>query len=294
MPVPGSILPWYRAALVGCIALALGCASTRQSAVPARAGGDADAADAKVADDAKATDPVAPAPQPPVQPGTTVPARTATGESGGGRSDGEPGTEPGTSGPSAQGSGKSATGSTPLLVVPPAAAPPGVASQGSTGSTGSQPSSGTQSGGAGAVAKKGSATAIVRMVPSALSVSTGDSLSIRVEIVGASDVGSVPFHVAFNPAVLKFEGGREGTFLQGDGKTTAFFAAPMSNCSEAVIGLSRLGAGTGVGGGGDLCTLVFRVVGPGDAGLAFTRAHVRDSTNGIAPADFQPASVTAR
>ena len=131
------------------------------------------------------------------------------------------------------------------------------------------------------------------MVPSAVQVAVGDSLSIRVEIAGASDVGSVPFHVVFNPAVLRFEAGREGKFLQGGGKATAFFAAPMSSGSEAVIGLSRLGAGDGIGGAGELCTLTFTVVGRGDAGLAFTRAHVRDSTNQIAPAAFQSAAVTA-
>lgn len=131
------------------------------------------------------------------------------------------------------------------------------------------------------------------MVPSAVRVAVGDPLSIHVEIVGAADVGSVPFHVVYDPAVLRFEGGREGTFLKGDGRSTAFFAAPMSDGSEAVIGLSRLGAGDGIGGGGELCTLNFTAVGPGDAGLAFTRAHVRDSANRIVPAAFLPASVLA-
>jgi len=131
------------------------------------------------------------------------------------------------------------------------------------------------------------------MVPSTVQVAVGNPLSIRVEIVGASDVGSVPFHVVFNPAVLKFEAGREGRFLQGGGQATVFFAAPMSNGSEAVIGLSRLGAGSGIGGDGELCTLDFTVVGPGDAGLAFTRAHLRDSANRIAPSSFLSASVTA-
>jgi hypothetical protein len=132
------------------------------------------------------------------------------------------------------------------------------------------------------------------MVPSAVQVALGGSLSIRVEIVGAADVGSVPFHVVFNPAVLRFEGGREGRFLQGGGRQTAFFASPMSSGSEMVVGLSRLGAGNGIGGGGELCTLDFTVVGPGDAGLAFTRAHVRDSANRIVPATFHAATVTAR
>ncbi len=132
------------------------------------------------------------------------------------------------------------------------------------------------------------------MIPSTDQPVVGSRLSIRVEIAGASDVGSVPFHVVYNSAVLRFEGGREGPFLQGGGRQTAFFASPMSSGSEMVVGLSRLGAGNGIGGGGELCTLDFTVVGPGDAGLAFTRAHVRDSANRIVPAVFDLAIVTAR
>ena len=131
------------------------------------------------------------------------------------------------------------------------------------------------------------------MVPSAVQVGVGDLLSIRVEIAGAEDVGSVPFHVIYNPAVLRFEAGREGPFLRGDARPTAFFASAMSSGNEAAIGLSRLGAGHGIGGDGELCTLDFTVVGPGEAGLAFTRAHVRDSANRIVPAAFQSAAVKA-
>jgi hypothetical protein len=131
------------------------------------------------------------------------------------------------------------------------------------------------------------------MVPSAAQVVVGTRLSIRIEIIGAANVGSVPFHVIYNPAVLRFEKGEEGRFMQGGGRATAFFAAPMSNGNEMAVGLSRLGPGGGIEGAGDLCTLDFAVVGPGDAGLAFARAQVRDSLNRIIQAVFQPALVTA-
>jgi hypothetical protein len=131
------------------------------------------------------------------------------------------------------------------------------------------------------------------MFPSENSPAVGARLSVRIFIEGAIGVGSVPFHVVYNPAVLKFEKGLEGAFLGGGGKPTAFFAAPMSSGSEMVVGLSRLGAGDGAGGSGELCTLDFTVVGAGDAGLEFTRANVRDSQNRIVPAMFDPADVTA-
>ena len=133
----------------------------------------------------------------------------------------------------------------------------------------------------------------VRMIPTTPQLEVGNRVSIRVRIVNAVDVGSVPFHVIYNPGVLRFEGAVEGSFLAAGGRATAFFAAPMSNGYEAVVGLSRLGRGDGIGGSGELCILDFTVVGSGDAELAFVRAHVRDSENRIVPAIFEPISLRA-
>src|SRR5207247_10071327 len=99
-------------------------------------------------------------------------------------------------------------------------------------------------------------------------VAVGGRVSVRIRIAGATDVGSVPFHVLYNPAVLKFEGGEEGSFLNGGGRETAFFAAPTTSGNEVVVGLSRLGSGDGIGGGGELCRPTFTVIAPGDTGLA--------------------------
>jgi hypothetical protein len=131
------------------------------------------------------------------------------------------------------------------------------------------------------------------MLLPAAQVSVGERISIRIEIADGVNVGSVPFHVVYNPDVLEFESGQEGSFLGRDGRQTAFFAAAMSNGREVVVGLSRLGRGEGIGGRGELCTLTFYVVGAGDAGLGFTRAHVRDFSNQIVPADFETAILTA-
>ena len=120
----------------------------------------------------------------------------------------------------------------------------------------------------------------------------GTSVSIRVDIADATDVGSVPFHVLYNPSVLRFESGEEGPFLQGGGRQTAFFAAPTSDAKEVVVGLSRLGRGDGISGSGELCALHFTAIGPGNAGLGFAAAKVRDSENRIVPATFLPAAVT--
>ena len=134
---------------------------------------------------------------------------------------------------------------------------------------------------------------MVRMLPTVSQIEVGDRVRVVVEISGAVDVGHVPFHVTVDPSVLRFENAHEGTFLRSDGRETAFFAA-AANDTSVVIGLSRLRAGDGIDGSGELCVLHFTAVGPGDAGLAFSRAKVRDSRNRILPADFRSAAIVVR
>ncbi len=138
------------------------------------------------------------------------------------------------------------------------------------------------------------ATPQVLMMPVSGEVLVGDRVTITVAISSATNVGHVPFHVTFNPGVLQFDHGEEGSFLGSDGVPTAFFAAVTSSGAEVVIGLSRLGQEEGNHGGGNLCVLHFNAVGPGDAGLGFASAKVRDSTNRIVESFFQPATVVVR
>ena len=122
----------------------------------------------------------------------------------------------------------------------------------------------------------------------------GERFAVVVKIRDATDVGHVPFHVAYDPAILRFESGEEGPFLRSDGGQTAFFAAPTSNAGSVVVGLSRLGRVPGVSGGGDLCTLHFEAVGPGTTLLVFQREKVRKADHSIVNASFERASLVVR
>jgi len=134
----------------------------------------------------------------------------------------------------------------------------------------------------------------VSLVPDRKVVREGDRVYLTVRISAAENVGHVPFHLAYDPAVLHFEGAREGDFLRADGGQTVFLASPASGGNEVVVGLSRLGRQDGVAGSGDLCTLEFTAVGPGAAGLAFARASVRDPDNRALTSQFRPLSLSVR
>ena len=134
----------------------------------------------------------------------------------------------------------------------------------------------------------------VEMAPSSAEYTTGDRVTVHVRIFNGTDVGSVPFHVVYDRRVLAFEGGEEEAFLSSDGRQTAFFAAPTTSGDRVVVGLSRLGRGDGIAGTGKLCVLHFTAIAPGDAGLAFSRAKIRDSSNGVVGASFEVRPVTVR
>jgi hypothetical protein len=134
----------------------------------------------------------------------------------------------------------------------------------------------------------------VRMVVPAPIASIGQTVAVRVMIEGAAGVGSVPFNLEFNRAVLQFDRGTQGAFLGGDGWNVVFMVAPASAGNVVVVGLSRLGENEGIGGAGELCTIYFKVIGAGAANLRFANGSVRDGRNNVIAGSFDNTTLTAR
>jgi len=185
----------------------------------------------------------------------------------------------------------SASGGKTANVEAPITEPTSAAPARESAAGGASPSSGPSNRGSKRDASEPTSIPVITMQPSASRVSVGDVVSVVIVIDGATNVGHTPFHVRFNPAILRFVSGAEGSFLGSDGQPTAFFATATSEGASVVVGLSRLGPVGGVSGSGDLCVLAFEVVGSGNSGLAFSRAKVRDSSNAIVPAVFQRTTV---
>jgi hypothetical protein len=132
----------------------------------------------------------------------------------------------------------------------------------------------------------------VYLAPAATELTIGARLEVKVEIRNAADVGHVPFHLAFDPSVLRFDRGIEGPFLSSDGRQTAFFATPTTDSGTVVVGLSRLGRDVGgVSGGGLLCTLYFEAIGSGSTPIRFERQKVRSSKNAILDSFFRDSTI---
>lgn len=145
----------------------------------------------------------------------------------------------------------------------------------------------------------GSDPAIVKLEPSRTRPRVGVTFKVTIRISGARDVGSVPFALRYDPALLEFLPGRsnEGGFLSGDGPATSFLAraGPLpGGGTGVVVGLSRLDGRLGASGSGSLCTLTFRARSPGIATLSFVRGTILSPKTEELPSHFEGGSVKVR
>ncbi len=116
-------------------------------------------------------------------------------------------------------------------------------------------------------------------------------LRVHVLIENAGGVASVPFHLRFDPRVLRFEQALQGPFMGSDGQAAIVMAAPLSSGDVVVVGAARLGAVPGVSGSGEICTLRFRVLAPGATTFTFSEAAVRAPSGADLPASFLTTTV---
>jgi hypothetical protein len=117
----------------------------------------------------------------------------------------------------------------------------------------------------------------VNFDPSYLGTAAGQEFSASVVISGASGVGSVPFHLEFDPDVLEFLGADQTSpFLSQDGTPVFVLATLSGNGREIIVGLSRQGNRPGVDGQGTLIEMRFRARKSGTTSLNFSNLSVLD------------------
>ncbi len=136
----------------------------------------------------------------------------------------------------------------------------------------------------------GHGAAVIGLLPSTLIYHVGESVVLEVVIAGARYVDTVTFSLRYEPAVVRYVGATEGTFMNDDGRQTVFLTNPTAGDEIEVI-LSRRGGGRGAAGTGLLATVEFLAVGVGDAGFDFTGASVEDPQGRFLPAAFNTAPI---
>lgn len=129
----------------------------------------------------------------------------------------------------------------------------------------------------------------------ALTRSTSSTATRLVLLVSANEVNNlfgVGFELTYPVGLFRFEGSSEGGFLRSDGNPTSYQIAEPSP-GRLVIGVSRLGAVTGVGGSGTLVELELTAIAAGDGAFAFSRNQAF-SASGAVQADMSWFGGTVR
>jgi hypothetical protein len=136
--------------------------------------------------------------------------------------------------------------------------------------------------------------ASVTATPQSAEAVVGQVIPVEIRIANGTNVASVPFHLKFDPKVVKLNGSprsERGEFLAQGGSDPQFLVATGPAGDEVIIGLSLLGARAGASGDGALCTIYFLAVAPGTSPLQFTHASVRGPDARMLPATFLPTAI---
>jgi len=138
--------------------------------------------------------------------------------------------------------------------------------------------------------------ATVYLNPAFLNVPKGQYFTVSVAIRSATGVGSVPFHLRFDPDYLEFINASSGSsFLSQDG-SKPFVLVTKGAGGEVIVGLSREGSKPGVSGQGELIALTFFASGKktGTTTLSFTDITVLDPSAQRLPFDKMGMTVNVQ
>jgi general secretion pathway protein D len=137
--------------------------------------------------------------------------------------------------------------------------------------------------------------ATVSFNPAYMTVPLGGNFNVAVTITGGENVGSVPFHVGFDPGMLKYVGSDQiSPFLTQDGASVFVLATQADNKREVIVGLSRQGRGPGANGNGRLVQLTFQPLKQGTTTLTFTDLSVLDPQAQPLPSERLPMTVVVQ
>jgi general secretion pathway protein D len=117
----------------------------------------------------------------------------------------------------------------------------------------------------------------------------GSTFQVAVMLSGGQDIASVPMQLQFDPRVLQLVNVDAGDFLSRDGQPVT--AAHRLDSNSVMITASRMPNAKGISGQGNVCTLTFKAVAPGDSNLVFLKAGAVNGSQTAVAANGSPAVV---
>jgi len=127
------------------------------------------------------------------------------------------------------------------------------------------------------------------ITPATSSQSVGSTFQVAVMLAGGQDIFSVPMQIQFDPHVLQLVNVDAGDFLSRDGQPVV--AAHRLDNDTVTISTSRQPNAKGISGQGNVCTLTFKAIAPGDTNLVFVKAGAKNSAQTAIAANGSPAVI---
>lgn len=132
----------------------------------------------------------------------------------------------------------------------------------------------------------------VSLHPSVRRAGVNNIFTVEVRIRNANNVGSVPFHINYDPNIIQAIEAVEGGFLKQGGASTSFMFNPDDRrTGQAMLGYSRLGQQPGADGSGVLAIFRFKALDTGQTEITFSNNSVLDPSARPIPSIFNPGRV---
>jgi general secretion pathway protein D len=122
----------------------------------------------------------------------------------------------------------------------------------------------------------------------------GGTVTLELRVANASDLFAAPFHVKFDPQLLRLTEVKPGALLSGDGRPVIFTRNILNDTGDATVNLNRTPGTGGVSGSGSLAVLTFQAVKSGKATVTFSELAPRDARLQPVAAGIPQAVVTIR
>jgi general secretion pathway protein D len=113
--------------------------------------------------------------------------------------------------------------------------------------------------------------------PASAQAQVGTAVTIQLEVENAKDLFAAPFHLKYDPQVLRLIEVKPGSLLSSDGQKIVFTRNILNDSGDATVNLNRMPGTGGIGGSGPLATFTFQAVNPGVTVVTFSELTARNS-----------------
>ena len=113
--------------------------------------------------------------------------------------------------------------------------------------------------------------------PAITQAQPGGAITIQLEIANAQDLFSAPFHLKYDPQILRLAEVKPGNLLSSDGQKAIFTRNILNDTGDATVNLSRMPDAGGIGGSGVLAVFSFQAIAPGACMVTFSELTARNS-----------------